>query len=75
MRAILFKTDMGYESVEQIVAEVAKNFRGRVVQLEDVVATWKAKLRELMAQEGRVMARARGPRPTLGADDLEYTRQ
>jgi fused signal recognition particle receptor len=51
MRAILFKTDMGYDSTEQIVAEVAKNFRGRVVQLEDVVATWKAKLRELMKQE------------------------
>ena len=51
MRAILFKTDMGYDSTEQIVAEVAKNFRGRVVQLEDVVATWKAKLTELMSQE------------------------
>jgi len=51
MRAILFKTDMGYDSTEQIVAEVAKNFRGRVVQLEDVVATWKAKLAELMAQD------------------------
>lgn len=51
MRAILFKTDMGYESVEQIVAEVAKNFRGRVVTLEDVAATWKAKLTELMAQD------------------------
>jgi fused signal recognition particle receptor len=51
MRALLFKTDMGYDSVEEIVREVAKNFRGRVVQLEDVVATWKAKLRELMKQE------------------------
>jgi fused signal recognition particle receptor len=51
MRAILFKTDMGYDSTEQIVAEVAKNFRGRVVQLEAVVATWKAKLGELMKQD------------------------
>ena len=51
MRALLFKTDMGYASTEEIVAEVAKNFRGRVVQLEDVVATWKKKLGELMAQE------------------------
>ncbi|MEQ8211237.1 MAG: signal recognition particle-docking protein FtsY [Lacipirellulaceae bacterium] len=51
MRALLFKTDMGYDSVEEIVAEVAKNFRGRVVQLEDVVATWKEKLSELMAQD------------------------
>jgi fused signal recognition particle receptor len=51
MRAILFKTDMGYDSTEQIVAEVAKNFRGRVVQLDDVVRTWKAKLGELMKQD------------------------
>ena len=32
MRAILFKTDMGFVSAEEIVAEVAKNFRGRVVK-------------------------------------------
>jgi fused signal recognition particle receptor len=51
MRALVFKTDMGYESVEQIVAEVAKNFRGRVVQLEDIVATWRKKLAELLAQD------------------------
>lgn len=51
MRAILFKTDMGYDSVDQIVGEVAKNFRGRVVTLEDVVATWKGKLSELLAQD------------------------
>jgi fused signal recognition particle receptor len=51
MRAILFKTDMGYESVEKIVDEVAANFRGRVVTLDQVVDTWKHKLRALMAQE------------------------
>ncbi len=51
MRALLFKTDMGYDAVEQIVEEVATNFRARVVTLEQVVATWKEKLRKLMAQE------------------------
>lgn len=51
MRAILFKTDMGYEPTEAIVDEVAKTMRGRVVRLEDVVAIWKAKLKELMAQD------------------------
>ena len=51
MRAILFKTDMGYEAVEEIVAEVAKNFRGRVVTLDQVLETWKAKLSALMAQD------------------------
>jgi fused signal recognition particle receptor len=51
MRAILFKTDMGYDAVEEIVAEVAKNFRGRVVHLDDIVKTWKAKLGDLMKQD------------------------
>ena len=51
MRAILFKTDMGYDSVEEIVGEVASKLRGRVVTLEEVVATWKAKLAELMTQD------------------------
>ncbi len=51
MRAILFKTDMGYEAVEQIVEEVAANFRGRVVTLDQILATWKTKLQSLMAQE------------------------
>ncbi len=50
MRAMLFKTDMGYDAVEQIVDEVATNFRARVVTLEQVVATWKDRLRKLMAQ-------------------------
>jgi len=51
MRAILFKTDMGYDSVEEIVGEVASKMRGRVVTLDEVIATWRAKLAELMAQE------------------------
>lgn len=51
MRAILFKTDMGYDSVEEIVDEVSSKLRGRVVTLEEVVATWKSKLADLMAQE------------------------
>lgn len=50
MRALLFKTDMGYDAVEKIVEEVATNFRGRVVTLEQVVETWRKKLSELMAQ-------------------------
>ena len=51
MRAILFKTDMGYDAVEQIVDEVATNFRGRVVTLEQILDTWKQKLAALMAQD------------------------
>ncbi|MCH7751358.1 MAG: signal recognition particle-docking protein FtsY [Planctomycetes bacterium] len=51
MRGILFKTDMGYDAVEEIVGEVSTKLRGRVVTLEEVVATWKTKLAELLAQE------------------------
>jgi fused signal recognition particle receptor len=51
MRAILFKTDMGFDAVEQIVDEVATNFRGRVVTLDQVLETWKAKLKALMAPD------------------------
>jgi fused signal recognition particle receptor len=46
MRAILFKTDMGFDAVEQIVDEVA----------------WKAKLKALMAQpEAPIKFAAAGP--------------
>src|SRR3954463_10599780 len=51
MRAILFKTDMGYDAVEKIVDEVATNYRGRVVTLQQMLDTWKTKLKSLMAQE------------------------
>jgi fused signal recognition particle receptor len=51
MRAILFKTDMGFDAVEQIVEEVATNFRGRVVTLDQVLDTWKQKLKALMAPD------------------------
>lgn len=55
MRAILIKTDMGYEPAQAIVDEVAKKMRGRVVQLEEVIATWKTKLKELLAQDDAPM--------------------
>jgi fused signal recognition particle receptor len=51
MRAILFKTDMGFDAVEQIVEEVATNFRGRIVTLDQVLDTWKTKLKALMAPD------------------------
>ena len=51
MRAILFKTDMGYEATEEIIEEVATKFRGRVVTLDEIIDTWKRKLGELMAQD------------------------
>ncbi len=50
IRAILFKTDMGFDAVEKLVTEIAVKMRGRVVHLEEVVAALKVKLKELMAQ-------------------------
>lgn len=50
IRGILFKTDMGFESVEALVDEIAAKMRGRVVHLEELVDVLKAKLKELMAQ-------------------------
>lgn len=62
MRAILFKTDMGFDAVEQIVAEVATNFRGRVVTLDQILETWKEKLKALMAQpDAPIRFAATGP--------------
>ena len=50
LREKLFKTDMGFDAAEQIIAEVAKNYRARVVTIDDVLATIKKKLLELLAQ-------------------------
>ncbi len=62
MRAILFKTDMGFDGVEKILDEVAANFSGRVVTLEQVLETWKQKLKSLMAQdEAPIKFAASGP--------------
>ncbi|QDU56392.1 signal recognition particle-docking protein FtsY [Aeoliella mucimassa] len=62
LRAILFKTDMGYDPTEELVAEVAKNMRGRVVHMTDVIDVLKTKLKELMAQdESPITYAASGP--------------
>jgi len=47
----LIKTDMGVKSAQEIVAEIATNFRARVVQMDDIVAKIKEKLKALLAQE------------------------
>jgi fused signal recognition particle receptor len=48
--AILIKTDMGVQSAQAIVDEIATKFRARVMQMEELLATVKVKLKELMAQ-------------------------
>ncbi len=49
--AILVKTDMGGGPAGEIRDRVQSECRGRVVQLEEVLASVKASLRELMAQD------------------------
>jgi fused signal recognition particle receptor len=47
----LIKTDMGVKSAQEIVGEIATNFRARVVQMDDIVANIKQKLKSLLAQD------------------------
>jgi fused signal recognition particle receptor len=72
MRAILFKTDMGYDAVEKIVAEVATNFRGRVVTLEQILQTWKDKLRELMSDGSAAPGSAGGLDTSRSAAPINF---
>jgi len=47
---ILIKTDMGVQSAQAIVDEVGIKFRARVVQMDELLSSVKAKLKVLMAQ-------------------------
>jgi len=49
----LVKTDMGVKAARQTVDEIGTAFRGRVVQIEDVLAEVKKKLKSLMEQPPR----------------------
>jgi fused signal recognition particle receptor len=48
--AILVRTDMGAGPAAEIRDEVHREFRGRVVQMTEVLDTIRAKIRQLMAQ-------------------------
>ena len=54
--AILVRTDMGGGPAGQIRDDVQNDFRGRVVEMNDVLAIVKNRLRDLMAQEERPIA-------------------
>src|SRR5690606_18031087 len=51
LHEILIKTDMGVKAATETVEEIRKSFRGRVVEMEDLLATVKKKLKELMRQD------------------------
>ena len=46
----LVKTDMGVKAGQETSDEIRTNFRGRVVQVEDVLESIRGKLKSLMAQ-------------------------
>jgi fused signal recognition particle receptor len=48
---ILIKTDMGVLAATETVGEIRTAFRGRVVEMDDLLASVKKKLKELMKQE------------------------
>ncbi len=53
---INIKTDMGYQAATEIVQQVRTDLWGRVVVIDELVATWKGKLKKLMAQEEHPIA-------------------
>jgi len=59
---MLVKTEMGVKSAQEVVAEVRTAFRGRVVQMNDVLDEVKKKLKSLMAQPAEpIQFAASGP--------------
>jgi fused signal recognition particle receptor len=51
LRRALIHTDMGPQGAKENVEEIQKNYRARVMELDDAIAVIKTKLKELMAQE------------------------
>ena len=45
------KTDMGVAASKEITEEVRKQFQSRVVEMQEVLAVVKTKLKETMAQQ------------------------
>jgi fused signal recognition particle receptor len=50
MFELFVKTDMGVAASKEIIDEVRTQYRGRVVEMHDVLETIKAKLKSLLAQ-------------------------
>lgn len=48
----LVRTDMGVEVAREVTDEIKSQFRGRVVQKNEIIEEVKTKLKALMAQEG-----------------------
>lgn len=64
--AILIRTDMGTGPANEIMQYVQSEFRGRVVELPDLLAAVKKKFRDLLGdREGTVARAAAGPTVVL----------
>lgn len=56
----LVKTDMGVEASQEVVDDLAANFRGRVVQWQELMERIKDKLKELLRQPAEPIRFAEG---------------
>jgi fused signal recognition particle receptor len=62
LRAIMVRTDMGPAAAGVIVDEIHRQFRARVVHMDDVLGVVRAKLRDLLVQdESPIRMAAEGP--------------
>lgn len=61
---MLIKTDMGVAASQEIIDEVKVQFRGRVVEMPDILAVVKQKLKSLMEQPAEPI-RLVSPGPTI----------
>jgi fused signal recognition particle receptor len=48
--AVLVRTDMGVQATQQIVDDIHAAYRGRVVEMADILEVVKARLKQLLAQ-------------------------
>lgn len=62
LKAMLIRTDMGTQPAREICADISQKYSGRVVHMDDVLESVRAKLNELTAQaEDPVAFAANGP--------------
>ncbi len=53
LRAFLIRRDLGPQAADEIVAEIGKTYRARVIHRHEALEVMKAKLREILAQSDR----------------------
>jgi fused signal recognition particle receptor len=62
LRAFLIRRDIGPQASEEIVAEIGKTYRARVIHRHEALEAMKAKLKQIMAQEAEgIRLAAEGP--------------